>query len=348
MSGYRWLVFPLACCLAAGGAVSTLFGRPGEEKDAPPARYETFRDPSIQRAFTAQVPAGWKVSGGARQPRLLTTVFAVEATSPDGQAVLSLRVNDAPAAHLDGPVPWPLPPDSTHVPITGVGMVPIVRYRAGAEFVTASELPALRREDLRFEAVRAWPGLARGAAPMPPFARADAGEVAYSYRRDGKPIRGGALAVTRMMAGQPGVPKLWHCLLLAVYEAAPEREKETRGHLVRLASTFRLDPDWVAGQEAVQRRSLDAVMSAGRHTAQVISDVYWRRQAAYDGIFQADADVRRGIVQLRDPRTGEEYTMDNKSLYYWIRRNGERVGTDDRDPPGPDAEPLIILDVRQK
>jgi hypothetical protein len=321
---------------------------PPQPEPSPALKYQTFRDPTFDRSFTAQVPAGWKVRGGTVRPpgiRLLTT-FQVKAQSPDGQITISLDVNAPPKVQL---LEWPpyLPKGMTRLPITGVGQVPIADYRPGAEYLSAYALSPAGHEGLRV-APRQWPELGEALSRVPGFEQVDVGEAAYTFRRDGRAYRGAAFVVTRIYDSGPGAPILWHCLWLASYEAPQAREREAKAALMRLVGTWRLDPAWVARMERAQRASMESLMQAGQYTARVTSEAYWQRAKTYAGIFRGDAQARRGTVELRDPRTGQDYTMPNTWEYYWIRPNGERIGTRDNTPPAHDAEPLIILDVKQE
>ena len=62
-----------------------LRGPPADASARP--RYATFTDP-VERAFSMEVPEGWKVQGGTKRPSTAAVQGSVQATSPDGAIVV--------------------------------------------------------------------------------------------------------------------------------------------------------------------------------------------------------------------------------------------------------------------
>ncbi|HYV37398.1 MAG TPA: hypothetical protein VE988_16950 [Gemmataceae bacterium] len=48
--------------------------------------------------------------------------------------------------------------------------------------------------------------------------------------------------------------------------------------------------------------------------------------------------------QKMDPRTGEQYTLENQHTFYYITRDGKRYGSEDSTPRKPLEDfPLVIV-----
>jgi len=316
-------------------------------KDGPAGqamKFTNFKDP-MENAFIAQVPAGWKAQGGTTRPYLMFTTFDIGAISPDGQILIYLRKNDAtkviPTPELDsiglkeGGV----------CPITGSGNVPIRRYAPGAEFLKVWVLPARKLQGLKELHVKDWPNLAKALVQLPGFEQIDVGEIHYAFQRDGKPFRGGAFAVTRLFAAPGAAPSLWHCDTLAFYEAPEGKEQEARQALVRLMATWRINPVWYDAMSASMQKGLAAMREASAYTSQIITSTFWQKWATEDRIFRKDSQATLGTLQVMDPRTGEEYTVDNLHTFYFITRDGKRYGSEDSTPRKPlEDSPLVIIE----
>ena len=341
-----------------GGFTVLIPGKPTETRTDPPSQpgasailtYTTFRDPR-ESAFTTQIPSGWQVKGGAfRTPNLQVITFRVEATSPDRAVTIGLIYNE-PASLQPNPALAALGiREGGFYPDGRGGRTPVRSYAPGARYLTQYVLPKRGLVGLHTGQELAWPALAQALVAVPGFDQVHAGEVAYNFRRAGKDYRGGALVVTRIFTSQPGAPSLWHCEFLAYFEAPVAREKSAVAAVVRLLDSWRITPHWAAGVDMALKRSIQTTTRSGQDIARLISNAYWLRDRTYRGIFRADAEARRGVVQLRDPRTGQEYTMTRgpQAEYYWIRPNGQRIATLENASPTYDAEPLIIIDVRKE
>ncbi len=317
----------------------------GDPGKTPPAAltFKEYRDPK-EGAFVAQVPAGWKATGGTTRPYLNFTTFEVQATSPDGQIVILLRKNDATRV-----VPTPELAkvgfkEGDFLPITGSGKVPIRKYTPGAEFAKVWVLPQRSHEGFKELHVKSWPDVAKALVRLEGFEDVDVGEIRYAFERGGKAYRGGAFVVTRQFGAPGAAPSLWHCDTLALYEAPEGREQEARAALVRLLASWRIDLQWQAGMSAALKRSVAIMNEANAYTSQLITSTFWQRRATEDRIFARDSEVRLGTLQVMDPRTGEVYTVDNTHTYYFITHDGKRYGSEDAAARDPLRDsPLVIL-----
>ncbi len=313
-------------------------------------QFRTFRDPR-EGAFSVQVPTGWQVKGGTVRPaNLRVTTFRVEAVSPDGAVTIHLDMNEpgmvAPHPMLDALNIR----DGGMYPDGGGGFIPVRRYTPGAEYMISMVLPKRNLQNLQVVSQREWKDLAEKMVAVPGFDQVHVGEVAYSFQRENRTYHGGALAATRTFESQPGGLRNWHCGTLAFYEAPADRESVAKGALLRMINTWQMDARWSLAMDATMKKSIHQLSQAGNEMSNLVSQSYWHKDKAYTGIFRADAEVRRGTVELRDPRTGEQYTMakEPEADYFWIRPNGQTLATPDNRPPSIDAEPLVILDIRAK
>ncbi|MFO0865562.1 MAG: HEAT repeat domain-containing protein [Gemmataceae bacterium] len=312
-------------------------------------KYKTFQDPR-EGAFSVQTPAGWSVKGGTyRSANLRFTTFRMEAISPDRKMTIHLDVNEPGVIEPHPNLDQMNIRDGGMYPDGSGGFIPVRRYAPGGEYMIRYVMPGRGLAEAKVLTHRDRKDLVQAMVAIRGFDDVHAGEISYVFRKGDEEYRGAALAVTRIMQGQPGGLRNWHCGLAAFYEAPATHQSIAKEAMVRMLQTFRIEPRWAAGLDAAMKTTIGDISRASDDMASIISNAYWKRSRTYDGIFQADAVARRGIVELRDPRTGETYTMNNEpnANYFWIRPNGETRATADNDPPTQDAEPLMILEMRE-
>ena len=328
----------VALAAAAFGACLT-----GAFAAEPPMQFQTWTDPT-ERAFTVQVPKGWKAEGGINRRYLRLLCESVTATSPDG-GVMAVIGNDFPLftelnelLRMSGRGEWdtipPSPPERTPQVI--------LNYQPGEEFAARTILPyhkkqakwddfTIVRKSGRPDVARLLAGEAQGIL--------SAGEVEFTFRRKETKGTGVILCIT-----EDARPALWRVWRIFAYEAVEGREKEGQYALARMAATLRMDPGWSYRLAVLRARQAMIDAPAQEEVFRIITGSYWSRQGVMAKVFKTGSDVSRGWVDLLDPLTGEYYLgQDNKSRYYWIDARGRRVGTDTHDPPGPEFRQMQVL-----
>jgi hypothetical protein len=301
-------------------------------RPAAAGKYVTWVDPT-EKAFTVHAPRGWRVEGGIARPSPVLAKARVRVTSPGGEITLFAGNPDPlfvePHPTLDG-LGWH--EGSTH-PYQGLSYT-VARYPPGARFETGSLLPR-RAPGARPFDKKARPDLAREVRAAGVRHRLDAGEVAYTFRRDGKARVGWALCLTESYAIAGGLTG-WQPRLLAFYECPEGREAEAKAALARLLITAHLQEDWVRREAEGQAGRGRILLDAHAAVTRVIHDSYWGRLAEREALTRLRSENLTGRVDLYDPRLNVTHYLEpglRHYRYHWRNGAGKLAGTNTPEPP---------------
>jgi hypothetical protein len=167
--------------------------------------------------------------------------------------------------------------------------------------------------------------------------QSDAGEVTFTGRAGGVPVRGYALAGTSivsmpMMGEQSGV---WNVTALLGFVAPEERAAEAGAILAHMIQSFEWNLDWVRGQQHLTMEAARINRETNEYIAGVINDAYERRQASQDEMARRFSNAITEQVDVVDPTTGEGFKVESGSNYYWIDALSNIVGTELHANPDP-------------
>jgi hypothetical protein len=310
----------------------------GQEK-APELRYVRWQDPR-EAAFTAELPEGWRVEGGTLRPTPLLVHAQVAAGSPDGE--IALLAGDAFPVYAE--------PNAT-LAFAGLRAgdsysdpmghpTPIAHYVPGLEYALRAVVPQRVGGSFRVTHRANRPELARRLATVG-INRFDAGEAEYRFNRRGREHRGWTLCITERVAA--GAVTLWHVWRLYLVEAPAERFDEGSTALVRLATTFRIDPGWAQRQARLTAAQSRIISDMGEATSRTIAEGFENRQQTLDEIHRRGANARREIDVVVDSHTDRGFTVTSGSDYYWVDDRGTVLGTDTDTRPSVDFRELTRL-----
>jgi hypothetical protein len=293
----------------------------------------------VERAFSIELPRGWRVEGGTVRPGNLLVQARIEATSPD--RAIALSVGDAfpvyaephPTLRLAG-----IGPGGSFVDPMGY-RTQVAPYQAGAAFAVRHVLPE-RVGPFRVVRQTERPDVAR-RLPSTGINRYDAGEVEYGFRRGGREHRGWALSITERVA-TPAV-SLWHAWRLYLVEAEEARFDEAAAVLGRAAGSFRVDSAWAQRQARLTAAQAGIIAEMGDAVARTIAETYTTRQDVLGEIQSRGGKARLEIEELEDPDTKRRFTVDSGSSYYWVDDRGNVVGTQTDSRPSVDFRELTRL-----
>jgi hypothetical protein len=288
-------------------------------------------DPT-ERAFSAEVPAGWRVSGGVARPNSILTQASVEASSPDDGIYL----------YFGDTFPWFIEPNQ----FLGPGQIyndpmggqsPVWYFLPGGAFVTQYLLPQrLGRFELIEETPR--PEVSAGLVRMG-MNQFQAGMARYRFHRNGRTHQGAALCVTeRMMSGNFAT---WRVYRLALVEAEEGRLPEGENVLARLVGSFKINPQWLHSEAVKAGVNSRIIAEMSESVSATAAAVFENQQRTHEGVHARGADARREIDRVRDPVTGETYEVSSGSRYYWVDHRGRIVGTETDTIPNIDFRRLF-------
>lgn len=318
--------------------------RPGS---GPALQYVRWSDP-LENAFSIEVPARWRASGGMSRFAPVDTRAAVDLVSPDGQVHVmfgdaSLPTHTEPTQTL---AMAGFREGSWYSPGYGVRMM-VRRYLPGVYF--AAEYAQRRvgqqctgltlvdrrdRPDLAAQLGRIYVQTGYVSQQL------TTGEVSFTCSAGGAPMRGYYFAGTlRVGTGGSGI---WQVPHLVGWLAPPDRVGEAQAVLQHVIATAQINPDWARMQQGIAANSSEIVSRTHAEITRIIDDTYWNRQRSQDNLSRQWSNVILGQTDVRDPETGETWKVASGHNYYWRKEYTDGIaGTDTYARPDIDFTPLV-------
>jgi hypothetical protein len=330
-------------------------------------QWVTYADPS-EHAFTLQVPAGWRFSGGSRRMSTIEIRSGVEAVSPDGAIILFYGDLGIPIFTL----PTPLlqragfRPGMTYSPGYGQSFM-VMPYNNGQSFAANWGAMRVSREcgGAARASSRPRPDSSQGitAAYAQNGIRTSvlAGEAGFSCNLRGAPATGYVFAATELVQSQ--VSSLWDVKSVVGFIATNQRAAEATALLGHMVSSFAIDPNWAARQQQnaaqtdrvvqqtnqVVSSAIQANFQAEQARSNAIMQNYQSQQNTSNMIIQGgqqrsnetsnaienyDENAVRGTSTYVNPDTGTARTLDNEVSHQYVNPSGTTYGTNSENQPG--------------
>jgi hypothetical protein len=282
------------------------------------ASWVTVRD-TREKAFSIQVPQGWKTYGGLFRFSTIDARMIVDMTSPDG--LTNLRVGDSTVPPYRVPGPFLRP---------GPG---VAAYAAGNVFAT-------KYGQARFAPMCQGLHLTKSDALAPKYhpaaggmSHTTAGEAFFSCTRNGAPTSAYVYAETMLM-GPGGPGSSWVVVALGSLMAPTEQAKGAGATLQHSGESLVMNPAWTAMQNQLNNRAIQQINAATRATIAATNAENAREQAMISGL-QNDSfnDVINGVQATVDTTTGQRYIAPlGQGGRQWI--NGNNVVVESGLSPG--------------
>ena len=330
---------------------------------AEPVAWVRWTDPR-EAAFTASVPQGWNVSGGAFRQSATDIRKSVVLVSPDRQ--IRLAVGDANVGVYTAPNPMYARAGMREGGYAALGdgtKLMIRRFLPTQQFVREYVTGAVRREcgEPRILAENDRPDLAASAAQQ---ARAQgasnpqvsAAGVSFSCTWNGQEARGYYAAAT--IWPLPGRSGIWYVDSLYGYLAVAERQAQADDISRHVLNSMGINAQWkqredqIAGNavqqdnarsQEIQARARQSIADNQKQTSDMIVKGYQERSKVYDEISRKRENSILGTVDVVDPASGAKYKIDNYSNYHWMNNQGVIAGTKTDSAPGQDWRQMITL-----
>ena len=293
---------------AVDAAVPGQSGAIGQASDAGATgmKWITVRD-TREKAFSIQVPQGWKTYGGLFRFSTIDARMIVDMTSPDG--LTNLRVGDSTVPPYRVPGPFLRP---------GPG---VAAYTAGNVFAT-------RYGQARFATMCQGVHLTKSDAVTPKYhpaasgiSHTTAGEAFLSCTENGAPMAAYVYAET-MLLGPGGPGSSWVVVALGSLIAPAEQGRAAGAMLQHSGESLVMNPAWVAMQNQLNNRAIQQINAATRATIAATNAENAREQAMISQL-QDDSfnDVINGVQATVDP-TGQRYIAPlGQGGRQWINGN---------------------------
>ncbi len=312
--------------------------------------YVEWKDPR-ENAFSLEVPAQWRVSGGTFRFASVDVRPALEAVSPDGQT--RITGGDSQIPTFTEPTPYlqmaGFREGSWYSPGYGVNMM-VRRYVPGAafarEYVTSkvargcADLTFLETRD-RADLVQAINSLYAQLNTGGISTSWNAGEVSFSCRQGNQLMQGyycAGILATRSPSGTQ-----WSVNFLYGFLAPSEKRALTQSMLEHMLSTLQQNPQWASMQQNVTANTSQIVSRTNQEISKIVSDSYWSRQGVMDELSRRRSNATLGVEDVMDQTTGRQIKVESGSNYYWIDQHGAIVGTQTDTRPNLDFRELVRL-----
>jgi hypothetical protein len=252
----------------------------------------TVRD-TREKAFSIQVPQGWKTYGGLYRFSAIDARMLVDATSPDG--LINLRIGDATVPQYKVPGPFLRP---------GPG---VAEYASGNVFATkygqarfASLCEGLQLTNTNALAPKYHPG---GAG----MARTTGGDVSFTCTKNGVPMAAYVYAETTMF-GPGGPGSSWLVVALGSWLAPREQANAASKMLDHASESLVLNPAWLGMQNQLNSMAIRQIDASTQATIAATNAAVAHQQAMISAL-QNDSfnDVINGVQEMQDTSTGQKF-----------------------------------------
>jgi hypothetical protein len=271
----------------------------------------TMRD-TREKAFSIQVPQGWKTYGGLFRFSAIDARLIVDMTSPDG--LTNLRVGDSTVPPYRVPGPFQRP---------GPG---VAAYAAGNVFAT-------KYGQARFAPMCQGLQVTKSDAVAPKYhparggiTRTTAGEAFFSCTRNGVPMSAYVYAETTLM-GPGGPGSTWLLTALGSLIAPAQQAAAAGAMLKHSGESLVMNPAWLAMQNQLNNLAIKQIDASTRAKIAATNAENAREQAMISSL-QNDSfnDVINGVQQTVDTTTGQRYTVPlGQGGRQWINGNNAVV-----------------------
>jgi hypothetical protein len=298
---------------------------PGQiDAGATGTKWITVRD-TRERAFSIQVPQGWKTNGGLFRFSTIDTRMIVDMTSPDGLTNLRIGDSTVPPYRVPGPFLRPGPA--------------VALYTVGKVFAT-------RYGEARFASICQGVHLTKSDALAPKYhpaavgiSHTTAGDAFFTCTKNGAPMSAYVYAETMLM-GPGGPGSSWVVVALGSLLAPAEQARAAGATLQHSGESLVMNPAWVAMQNQLNNRAIQQINAATRATIAATNAENAREQAMISQL-QNDSfnDVINGVQATVDTTTGQRYIAPlGQGGRQWI--NGNNVVVESGLSPGAGFDPL--------
>ncbi len=292
----------------------------------PPASgYVTITDP-LEKAFTVEVPAGWRSEAGLARRAALQINAYVRSLSPDKMTYLLIGEPTMPSFAPPTPMGNAIGNREGKLYDSGLGGVTLVmHYLPGATFARSYGETALAGlcPGLKFAAMQDRPDLARKAEtllPTPIPSRYDGGEARFTCTHNKQEMDVHIEAATRTT--RDGI--MWNVLLLYAYIAPKSQSEQARATLAHIFDSFKFNPAWIQMQNNMSQQAAESINRRMQE--------FFRQQQAFmqklnsvDENFQDMDEIITGSSTYHDAATGNNYSLSNTNPFKWIDPNSGRI-----------------------
>jgi len=272
---------------------------------AQPGSWTTLQD-TQERAFSVEVPQGWKAQGGMLRKGPLDPRVQIDMTSPDGR--VSMRIGDFGIGRFTVPTQQMVRLGFTEGKPYSAGQPPttttVARYRSGHDFADLYGQARFSKmcQTLEPKSIKTEEPIFTAAHDGP--SSTTAGEVVYRCVEDGQEKVAFVYVETSLYEMQ-GVGN-WAAGYLLSFLAPKDRAAASYAMLFHSAASFTENPQWHLRQLQITAAQAAAAMSTFHRTLQETQARYERWSASMTRQGQNFSDALAGRTLTVDPSTGQQ------------------------------------------
>ena len=335
---------------------------------APPVElvsWVQWTDPR-EGAFSAAVPQGWNVTGGAFRQSASDVRHRLVVESPDGQ--VRVAVGDANVGVYTAPSATYTRygvREGSSMTVGDGSRMQILRFLTAQQFVHQYVASVVSREcgNVRILSENDRQDLAafagqRARAQGAPNPSLTAAGVSFSCTWKGREGRGYYAAAT--VQPFPGRATIWYVDGLYGYLATLERLQQADEIALRVVNSMGINAQWrqqedrmasnaaaadYARAQEYQARSLHYQADQQRKSADMVGQngYFERSQADYDEVQRRRENAILGTVDVVGS-DGKQFKIDNYSDYHWMNQTHDAIaGTNTETSPGYGWSEMITL-----
>ncbi len=302
--------------------------------------FSNFTDQN-ENAFTLKIPEGWQVSddSGLIRPYVDAGVKLQATSSNNNQGFFYISpygVYTVPndlltfAGFFEG---------NYYDPSGGLAKPMLVKsYTEAKDFlneyvqqldVEASILDVTERPDL----------INKNPASL--ITKQSAAEITYSFSSNQNLIIAKMICYNYLI--ESSGTGIWAATLFGYY--SPENLfNETEYFVLKSEESFKVNQEWAAKEAREVNKRIGIISSTQDSISDTISSTFEYRTESQDRINNEWSKTTLGIEEVYNPETGQSWTIDSGSKYYWVDNKNNIYGTETDENPFPqeDVKPLEI------
>lgn len=301
--------------------------------------FYNFTDPN-EGAFTISIPEDWEVSenSGLIRPYIDAGVM-IQATSPQNQKFFYISPYGVYTVPNDILAFAGFPEGSYYDPSGGIVKPMLVKRYIEAENFLSEYVQQLGIETEILEVVDR-PDLIN-ANPGLLITEQSAAEITYISNSGQNKIINKLIAYNYLI--ESSGMGIWAASLFG-YSSPENLFNETDYLVLKSSETFKVNPQWAAKEAQEVNKRAGIISSTQDSISDTISSTFEYKSESMDRINNEWSKTILGVEEVYNPETGDTWTVDSGSKYYWMDNKNNIYGTEtDENPfPNEDVNPLEI------
>lgn len=279
---------------------------PAPGKPLTVSAYRQIAD-SWEKAFTVDVPAGWRSEAGLVRHAALQIRPYIRALAPDKMVYLMAGEPSIPGYVPPSRMLNDIGMPEGHVYQAGPGgLAMVLRYLSGVEFAKGygqvalgGLCPGLRlvssqdRPDLARQAEKLWPTIIPSVY--------SGGEAVFTCTHGKQPMEARMEAATMITRDRV----LWEVMLLQAVIAPPTQSEQARSILAHILASVKWSPAWTQMQNNLSAQAAAEINRRAEQTLRQQRAQIDKLNAA-DEEFESMDEIVSGYSRYRDPTTGDQ------------------------------------------